>query len=182
MKTKAIGASLAALAMLAGCVTQPAGPDIAAMPGKGKAWADFQQDDAACRDFANGRVAGRAQTANDHAILSAIIGAGLGAALGGAIGGGHGAGVGAAAGGVAGSAYGANQSGWAQGGIQRQYDIAYAQCMTAKGNDVQGPYSYRPRPGYYGAPPPGYYGPPPGRGYDSPPPDNSGPPQGNPQN
>ncbi len=173
MNRKAIAASVIALMMLEGCVTQPMGPNVPVMPGKGKPWADFQQDDAACRDFANGRVAGRAENANDHAILSTIIGAGLGAALGAAVGGGHGAGVGAAAGGVVGTAAGSNQSAYAQGGIQRQYDIAYAQCMTAKGNAVQQPdEGYRPRwrgrGDYYGPPPP----PPPGnnQGENSPPP------------
>jgi predicted small secreted protein len=175
MKKKVIIASVLASAMLAGCVTQPTGPDIAVMPGKGKAWADFQQDDATCRGFASDRVAGKAESANDHAILSTIIGAGLGAALGGAVGGGNGAGVGAAAGGVVGSSYGANQSGRAQGSLQRQYDIAYTQCMSAKGNDVpQAGYGPRRDRGYYG-PPPGEYGPPPGE-YGPPPPDNNGPP------
>jgi len=160
MRKAPLLAGAMALALLAGCVTQPSGPDIDVMPGSGKSLADFRKDDAECQDFASDRVAGRAQTANDHAILSAIIGAGLGAALGGAVGGGHGAGVGAAAGGVAGSAVGANQSAYAQGSLQRRYDIAYAQCMKTKGNDVPD-MGYRPRwrrydrgGDYYGPPPP----------------------------
>lgn len=156
MNTKAVGASVVALVLLSGCVTQPTGPEIPVMPGRDKPFAEFQQDDANCRDFADGRVAGRAKTANDRAILSTIIGAGLGAALGGAIGGGNGAGVGAAAGGVAGTAYGSNESNYAQGSLQHRYDIAYAQCMRAKGNDV--PYGERPRwhRGDYGPPPSDY--------------------------
>ena len=146
MNSKAVAASVIAAVMVSGCVTQPTGPYVAVAPGQGKSWDAFQQDDSVCRDFAAGRVAGRADNANDHAILSAIIGAGLGAALGGAIGGGRGAGVGAAAGGVAGTAYGADRSGREQGGLQRQYDLAYAQCMAAKGNDVPPPFGYRHRP------------------------------------
>jgi uncharacterized protein YcfJ len=157
MKSKAIAASITAAFMLAGCVTQPDGPTVSAMPGKNKSWSEFQRDDDACQGFAEDHVAGKADSANDHAILSAIIGAGLGAALGGAIGGGNGAGIGAAAGGVAGTAYGGNQSERAQYSLQRRYDIAYSQCMMAKGNDVPPP-DYRRRwhrDGDYG-PPPGY--------------------------
>lgn len=156
-----------ALILLGGCVTPPSGPNIPVMPGDGKSMAAFERDDDECQDFADGRVAGRAQTANDHAILSAIIGAGLGAALGGAVGGGHGAGIGAAAGGVAGTAVGADQSAYAQGNLQRRYDIAYAQCMKAKGNKVPDEYGRRYHRRYYrddgdyGPPPP----PPPPPGY-----------------
>jgi hypothetical protein len=160
-----------ALVLLGGCVTAPTGPDIPVSPGQGKSFADFQRDDYDCQGFAEHRVAGKAESANDHAILSAIIGAGLGAALGGAIGGGNGAAIGAAGGGVAGSAVGADQSGYAQGNLQRRYDMAYGECMAAKGNDV--PYFGRrgPRGRYegrdddrYGPPPPSRdddYGPPP---------------------
>jgi len=136
MRTAPLLSGAVALALLAGCVTQPNGPNVPVMPGHGKSFADFQKDDDDCQDFASDHVAGRANSANDRAILSTIIGAGLGAALGGAIGGGHGAGIGAAAGGIGGAAVGANQSGYAQGSLQRRYDIAYAQCMKAKGNDV----------------------------------------------
>lgn len=170
MNAKAVTASLVALMMLSGCVTEPRGPDVPAMPGKGKAWADFQRDDYECRDFADGRVAGRAENANDHAILSTIIGAGLGAALGGAIGGGNGAGIGAAAGGVAGTAYGSNQSAYAQGSLQRRYNIAYAQCMSAKGNDVPSPFGERRRWRGRGDDDRGDWGPPPDRRDYGPPP------------
>lgn len=171
MNTTAVAASIIAAFMVAGCATQPDGPDVPVAPGAGKSWNAFQQDDYACRDFANGRVAGRAQNTNDHAILSTIIGAGLGAALGGAVGGGNGAGIGAAAGGVAGSAYGANDTERSQYRLQRQYDLAYAQCMAAKGNDVPPPFGYRHRRDRdYGPPPRDDYGPPPPRDDDPPPP------------
>ena len=145
--------------LLGGCVTQPEGPTIPVMPGRDKSFTEFQNDDMQCQSFASNRVAGRAENANDRAILSAIIGAGVGAALGGAVGGGEGAGVGAASGGIVGGAIGSNQSAYAQGTLQRRYNIAYAQCMEAKGNDVRGgppPYGsdwhrYDDR---YGPPPP----------------------------
>ena len=145
MNPKAIVASVLMAGMVAGCATHPDGPNVPVAPGAGKSWDAFQHDDYVCRDFADGRVAGRAENANDHAILTTIIGAGLGAALGGAIGGGNGAGIGAAAGGVGGAAYGSNDTERSQYGLQRQYDIAYAQCMAAKGNDVPPPFGYRHR-------------------------------------
>jgi uncharacterized protein YcfJ len=145
---KKVIASAFAAVIVAGCVSQPDGPYVPVAPGNGKSWDAFQRDDYDCRDFADSRVGRRAESANDRAILSTIIGAGLGAALGGAIGGGNGAGIGAAAGGVGGAAYGTGESERSQRGLQRQYDIAYAQCMAAKGNDVPPPYGYRHRDRY----------------------------------
>ena len=60
----------------------------------------------------------------------------LGAGLGGAIGGGHGAGIGAASGAIAGTAVAGVGSSRELGTLQRRYDIAYSQCMYAKGNRV----------------------------------------------
>jgi uncharacterized protein YcfJ len=172
MKISRAIVSILAVTFLAGCVVQPQGPMIPVMPGKNKSFSDFQQNDAECRDFAAGRVAGRAQNANDHAILSTLIGAGLGAALGGAVGGGRGAGIGAASGGIVGTAAGADRSAYAQGSLQRQYDIAYAQCMSANGNELtddQRGYRrgwHRPNDDSYGPPPRRPYN----DGYGPPPP------------
>lgn len=47
-----------------------------------------------------------------------------------------------------GAAYGSGESERSQRGLQRQYDIAYAQCMAAKGNDAPPPYGYRHRERY----------------------------------
>ena len=60
----------------------------------------------------------------------------LGAGLGAAAGGGPGAAIGAASGAVAGTALGAGYSGESNYGTQQRYNIAYAQCMAAKGNQV----------------------------------------------
>lgn len=152
--------AMAGVILLAGCATQPMGPQVAVMPGPGKSFDAFQQDQAVCKEFANGQVAGEAQSANNQAIGGAVLGTVLGAGLGAAIGGGRGAGIGAAGGAALGTGVGASSSSHSEGGIQRQYDIAYSQCMASKGNQVP---QYRPAPApvvVYPPPPPAYYAPP----------------------
>ena len=166
----------AALLILGGCATEPYGPTIPVMPGPGKPFAQFQQDDAQCQQFAGDRVAGRVDQVNNNALGAAVVGTALGAGLGAAVGNGRGAAIGAASGAVVGSSIGANEAAWGERGIQRQYNIAYAQCMTSKGNRV-GPRHrrYPPPPPGYGAPPPGY-GPPQGNYGPPSPPQGSPPP------
>lgn len=142
---------------LGGCVTPPMGPTIGAMPGSDKSFDAFQRDQYECENYAYDQVAGDAERANRRAFGTAVIGTALGAAIGAATGGGRSTATGAAIGGTVGTIEGANQSERAQYGLQRRYNIAYAQCMSAKGNQVRG----------YGGPPAGY-GPPPG--YPPPPP------------
>jgi hypothetical protein len=159
MSTKAvIGLSLAAL--LAGCATRPAGPTVAVMPAPNKPFEVFEQDQAICRQYADGQIAGGAEAANNQAFGTAFLTTILGAGLGAAVGGGSGAAIGAASGAVAGTAMGANNSGWNGYGLQQQYDMAYTQCMYAKGNQIPG-YGYGG--GYYGGPNNSYgsYPPPP---------------------
>jgi hypothetical protein len=127
---------LTGLVLLAGCVTQPTGPSIAVMPAANKPFEVFQQDQAACTGYASQQVGGQAQVANNQAVGGAVLGTALGAGLGAAAGGGTGAAIGAASGAVVGTGVGAGASGYSQYGIQRQYDIAYAQCMAAHGNQV----------------------------------------------
>ncbi len=139
-------AGLAAVALLSACASPPMGPTVAVMPGPNKPFEIFQADDAGCRGWANQAVQGQADAANNRAVGSAVIGTVLGAGLGAAIGGGRGAAIGAGSGALVGTAYGANGSQWSQMGIQRQYNVAYQQCMYSRGNQV---------PGYvavYGAP------------------------------
>jgi uncharacterized protein YcfJ len=157
MKTfQSVAGVLAASLMLSACAAPPMGPRVAVMPGQGKPFEVFQQDQAVCQNYASQQTNGQAQAANNQAVGSAVLGTVLGAGLGAAIGGGRGAAIGAAGGAVAGTAYGANGSQYAQGGIQRQYDIAYQQCMYSRGNQVPGyqgaPRGYAPPP----PPPPGY--------------------------
>lgn len=164
MKTfQSVAGVVTASLMLGACAAPPMGPTVNVLPGQGKPFEAFQQDKAVCENYASSQTAGQAERANNQAVGSALLGTALGAGLGAAVGGGRGAAIGAGAGAVAGTAYGANGSQYAQGGIQRQYDNAYMQCMYSHGNQVPGygggarAYGAPPAPGY-GAPPP----PPPG--------------------
>jgi len=124
--------------LLSGCAQTPMGPTVQVMPGPGKSFDAFQYDQAGCKQFAQGAVAGQAQNANNRAIGAAAIGTVLGAGLGAAIGGGQGAAIGAGSGAIAGTGIGMSSSANEQYGIQQQYDNAFAQCMYAKGNQVPG--------------------------------------------
>jgi outer membrane lipoprotein SlyB len=178
--TRSIGvfAGSAMLVLLAGCATQPVGPTVAVMPAANKDFGAFQQDQAVCTGYAGQQVGGQAQFANNQAVGGAVLGTVLGAGLGAAAGGGAGAAIGAASGAVAGTALGAGYSGGSAYEIQQRYNIAYAQCMAAKGNRVPTsqaaynpprPYPVYPYPvGYYpyGYGPWGYgYGPTVGIGF-----------------
>ncbi len=174
-------AAFAAVLALGACtVAPPTGPSVMALPGKGKSFQAFRQDDATCRGYAEQQIgyAEPAQAATAAGVGSAVIGTALGAAAGAAIGSvggqaGAGAAIGGAAGLLGGSAIGADNAAASAGGLQRRYDIAYTQCMYAQGDRVVShPPGYGGWRGGYGnpyyAPPPVYYGPPPlffGPGY-----------------
>ena len=169
MQLKATAAAgLAALIAVTGCATPPPGPTVGVMPAPNKPFNEFANDQATCKQWADSQVAGQAQVANNQALGSAalgtLLGAGLGAAIGAASGRpGIGAGIGAASGATVGTAVGARGSAYANMPIQQRYDVAYSQCMYAKGNQV--PMQYQQQPGY--GPPPGGYGSP--QGYNDPP-------------
>lgn len=160
--------ALAAAVALAACASAPTGPSVAVMPGSGKSFEQFNADDAVCRQYAGNQTAGAADAANNKAVESGIVGTLIGAAAGAAIGGNHqGAAVGAGTGLLLGSAAGSNASAGGTYSAQRKYDIAYEQCMYAKGNSVpamgQRQYSrsqYTPPPPNYPPPPPPNYPPP----------------------
>jgi hypothetical protein len=141
--------------LLSGCAQTPLGPTVQVMPGPGKSFDQFTYDQAGCKQYAESQVAGQAQNANNRAVGAAAIGTVLGAGLGAAIGGGRGAAIGAGSGAIAGTGVGMGGSANEQGGIQMQYDNAYAQCMYAHGNMVPG---YGPM--MVNAPPPPPPGPP----------------------
>ncbi len=151
-----------AVGLTACTVEPPVGPSFAAMPGQGKTFEQFQADDMRCRQVAaaaNGNVT-PGQAAAQSAVGSAAVGTALGAAAGallGAAGGnaGVGAAVGAGAGLLTGGAVGAGSAQMSAAGMQRNYDITYAQCMAASGESVPNP-SAPPPPAYGG----GYYAPP----------------------
>jgi len=162
---------LAAALTLGGCVVPPPqAPSVLAMPGEGKAYPQFQQDDAYCRQTAAQSAGGgpAAQAATDRAVGSAVVGTALGAAAGALIGAGAGnagagAAIGAGTGLLAGSSYGAGGARYSARYMQRQYDMTYTQCMVGQGNQVQS-YGMQPSP-YpppYAAPYPPY---PPPYGY-----------------
>ena len=166
MKLRTIVFVTASAAILAGCVTPPMGPTIPVMPQANKSLAAFHDDDMSCQDYAHQNIAEGAEAANNKAISEGIIGTVLGAGLGAAVGGGRGAAIGAASGAVVGTAVGGNTSAHAQYSLQQRYNIAYAQCMSSKGNDVQmGPRRYRRPPADYPPSPYGYPPPPPPAGY-----------------
>ena len=157
--------SVAALAVLAGCAMQPVGPTISVFPAPYKPFDVFLADQDECQDYAASRTAGAAEAANNRAVGAAVVGTALGLAVGAATGDGRAATVGAVSGGAVGAAVGAGQSDNANFSLQRRYDIAFAQCMYAKGNQVPGFQRLAappppPPPGGPGGPPP----PRPGRG------------------
>lgn len=132
-------AALVATSLL-GCAQMPAGPTAQVMPGPNKPFEVFVADDKLCRDWAHSRIGGPGSDAAGQRFAAATTtGVVLGAAAGALIGGNHaGAGVGAALGGMTGAAVGSDQSHYTAGSAQRRYDIAYQQCMYAKGNQVPG--------------------------------------------
>jgi len=173
---------------LAGCATVPTGPSVMVLPGSGKAFEQFQVDDALCRQWAlqqTGITPGDAATQSGvgSAVIGTVVGAGLGAAIGAAAGNpALGAAVGAGAGLFGGTAVGANAAYASGTAVQYRYDVAYQQCMYAKGNQipaaVQAPRSTRnvfvprPPPPAPPPPPPSYSpaAPPPPPSYTPPPP------------
>ena len=131
------------LAALAGCASPPMGPQVPVMPGPGKSFDAFQYDQAGCKAYASDQTRGQAEASNQKSVgtaaLTTVAGAGIGALLG-SVGGNAGAGaaIGAGAGLGAGGLIGANSGSRDQMSIQQQYDNAFAQCMYAKGHQVQG--------------------------------------------
>lgn len=128
--------TLFAALLLVACTTVPNSPSVAVMPGSGKSFEQFNEDDVVCRQYASNQNSGAAQAGNDKAVQSGVVGTLVGAVAGAAIGGRQGAAVGAGAGLLVGSANGANESHYAGNSAQRRYDISYEQCMYAKGNSV----------------------------------------------
>jgi outer membrane lipoprotein SlyB len=139
-------AVLAAGMLLTGCATTPTGPMVRVMPAPNKPLEVFAQEQADCEHYASDQVVGGAQAANNRALGATALGAVLGLGVGAATGSGRAATVGAATGGAIGAAVGANQSSYAGYSLQRRYDIAFSQCMYAKGNYVPGMMAATPPP------------------------------------
>lgn len=154
---------------LGACATvPPSGPTVMALPGQGKTFQQFQQEDYNCRVYAQETTAYvNPQTGTNQAVggaaIGTLLGAGLGAAIGAAAGNpGAGAAIGAGTGLIGGTAVGANNAAATQAGLQQEYNVAYTQCMYSQGNTVQSPpppYAGYPYPAGYGYGYPGYVGP-----------------------
>jgi len=155
LSRSALGAALAvALAVaLAGCASIPTGPSVTVMPGPGKPFDLFNADNTICKEFASQQIGVNPNdVAREQVLTGAAAGAALGAASGALMSHGHegqtesmaGAGL------IVGSAAGANAANQSNMTLQRRYDIAYQQCMYAKGNQIPG----YPAPRYAAPPPP----------------------------
>ncbi len=124
--------------LLASCATIPNGPSIMALPGSGKSFDMFREDDAYCKQYASEQIGGTSPNRASvmSGVGSAAVGTGLGAAAGAAFGGGPGAAIGAGSGLLLGGLMGTNTA-TASGNIgQQRYDIGYTQCMYGKGHRV----------------------------------------------
>lgn len=134
---------VAPLALLLGaCATVPTGPSVMVLPGSTKSFEQFQADDGVCRQWAQqqtGTTAGKAAQGSTAtgAVVGTAVGAAAGAALGAAAGNpAVGAAAGAGVGLLGGTAVGSGQAQGAYHSVQQRYNMAYMQCMYAKGNQI----------------------------------------------
>jgi hypothetical protein len=134
------------------------------LPGSHKTFEQFRADAAVCQQYAQDAVGQTTpgQAAIDSAAQSAVAGTALGAAAGALIGSasgqaGSGGAIGAGSGLLLGSAAGSGAAGTSADVFQRRYDIAYLQCMYAKGNQVPVPAGYGGFSSRYPLPPPPPY-------------------------
>jgi hypothetical protein len=164
MKWKKSLLLLMVLGLLAGCATVPAGPSVAVWPPPQKPFEVFQAEDSTCRQWALQQIGGESPDAAAQksfaggTTISTLVGAGIGALIGWAYGNaGAGAAIGAGSGLLVGGMASTEPAYGTKYELQRRYDIAYQQCMYAKGNLIPGSgqrssRSYPPPP----PPPPGY--------------------------
>lgn len=137
-----------ALLVFVGCTTNlPAGPRVAVMPAPNKPFEVFVAEDRLCRQYAGQSIGSSPdEVASQNAIGTAAAGVAIGTAAGALIGGREGVPTGAAIGLLAGSAAGSDQAAYSSRDAQWRYDIAYEQCMYAKGNQVPGYRSQQQNP------------------------------------
>lgn len=172
--TTSIALVIAALALSACAIAPPSGPSVMALPAQGKSFEQFQQDDATCQQYASARIGNGSpqQAANESGVGSAAIGTAVGAAAGALIGAAAGnpaagAAIGGGSGLLLGSATGVSNAYASGAALQQRYDMAYIQCMSAKGESVPvaqndsasypPSYAYHMYPAYPGYYYPGYY-------------------------
>ena len=125
--------------LLSACAEVPVGPTVSAMPGPYKPFEVFQSDDAVCRQYAQAQIGQSPSEAAASSIAAgAVTGTAVGAAAGALVGRGEGAAAGGGVGLLAGTAIGAESGNRSAGYLQYRYNVAYEQCMYAKGNQVPG--------------------------------------------
>ena len=168
---------LLVIVVLGGCATIPAGPSVMVMPPPGKPFEVFQSEDSTCRDWALQQIGGESpdaaaqKTFAGGTTIGTLVGAGIGALVGWAYGNaGAGAAIGAGSGLLVGGMGSSEPAYGTKYELQRRYDIAYQQCMYAKGNQIPGSAQQRSSQRYTMPPPP----PPPGYGQKAPVPPSSG--------
>jgi hypothetical protein len=138
---------------IAGCASAPTSPRVSVMPTPGKPFEVFADEDKICRHFAEQSLGAEPNSSASKSFIgSAALGTAIGAAAGALSSNGRGGG-GAAGGLVGGSLIGVGESNAAQRDEQHRYDIAYQQCMYAKGNQIPG-YAMQAQPKYAPPPPP----------------------------
>lgn len=163
------GIVLLGIGVLSACVTVPSGPNVMVLPAPGKPFEVFQTDDMLCQQYARSQIGiDPAEAANQSVVASGAVGTIVGAAAGALIGAaagnpGAGAAIGGGSGLLLGSVSGVQAGGISGSALQSRYDMAYVQCMYARGNQVPGVATApsaraTPPPPPPGAPPP----PPPG--------------------
>lgn len=144
-------AGLASTPLLIGSAVAQFAPTVSVMPAPNRSYDAFQQDQFACRQYADQQVAAAQQppAGNDQPPANPVMGAVVGAGLGAALGGGRGAAAGAATGATGGSVVGAPRL--TRDELQQRYDYAFSQCMSSRGYQMAG-YNYQPAPASPSAP------------------------------
>jgi hypothetical protein len=159
MKRVRMITGLLTVALASGCATEPMGPTARVLPAQGKPFEVFAADQATCKQLAQSEVGGGATLSNLQELgataLSTALGAGVGATM-------HnharGTEIGGSLGALTGTMLASHGAARDQQGLQGRYDIAYTQCMYARGNQIAaaGPGSARiasgPHGGYPAAP------------------------------
>lgn len=150
LAASAVGVAAAAT-LLTACAPMPVGPTVAVMPGQNKPFEVFVQEDHLCRNWAYSSTAQPGDPAANQMLASTITGTAIGAVAGAMAGGHNSTGTGAAVGTLFGASVGSQQSAGTAWSAQRRYNVAYSQCMYAKGNVIPGAYERSP---YLPPPPP----------------------------
>jgi hypothetical protein len=130
---------LLTIALASGCATEPMGPAARVMPAQGKPFEVFAAEQATCKQFAQSEVGGGAMLSNLQELGAAALSTALGAGMGAAIpihNHARGAEIGGSLGAMTGTMLASRGAARDQQGLQGRYDLAYTQCMYARGNQV----------------------------------------------